>query len=101
VTSGHLETISAVFAITAALLWVASTIGKMPKKFPIRVIHWHMYDGENVTGTQVVGEGFGESEELERLGAMLRRQSWLSALAAISAAISAISHAAAILGFSN
>ncbi len=96
-TAGQLETTSAISAVIAAALWIASAIGKMPKKFPIRVISWHMYDGESVTGTQVVGEGFGESEELEHLGAVLRRQSWLSALAAIFAAISALSHAVALL----
>jgi hypothetical protein len=68
--AGQLETISAISAVIAAVLWIASAIGKMPKKFPIRVISWHMYDGESVTGTQVVGEGFGESEELEHLGAV-------------------------------
>jgi hypothetical protein len=96
-TASRLEYVSAVFAILAALFWVASTFGKMPKRFPIQVISWHIYDGENVTGAQVVGEGHGTSKELERLGKVLIRQSWFSAAAAFCAAVSAISHAAAIL----
>jgi hypothetical protein len=98
--AARLETISAISAVIAAVLWIASAIGKMPKRFPIRVISWHMHNGESVTGSQVVGEGFGESEELEHLGAVLRHQSQLSALAAIFAAISALSHAVALF-YSN
>jgi hypothetical protein len=92
-----LEYVSAIFAILAALFWVLSTLGKMPNKFPIEVINWHPYDGENVTGAQVVSEGYGTSKELERLGKVLIRQSWFSAAAAFCAAVSAFSHAAAIL----
>jgi hypothetical protein len=29
------------------------------REFPIKITSWHTYDGEEVTGAQVVGEGSG------------------------------------------
>jgi len=70
-TIDGLEIVSAVFAIFAAALWFVSSWAKTPREFPIKIITWHIYDGEDVTGAQVVGEGYGTSENLEVLGKAL------------------------------
>jgi hypothetical protein len=62
-----LEIASAVFAIFAAALWLASSRVETRREFPIKITSWHTYDGEEVTGAQVVGEGSGTSENLEAL----------------------------------
>jgi hypothetical protein len=62
-----LEVASAVFAIFAAALWLASSRVETPREFPIKITSWHTYDGEEVTGAQVVGEGSGTSENMEAL----------------------------------
>jgi hypothetical protein len=93
-TADYLETISAIFAIFAAVLWIASTFVKTPRDFTVQVISAHLMDEEGAIGTSVISEGYGTSRELELLGSALIRQSRLNAAGAICAAISAICHAA-------
>jgi hypothetical protein len=93
-TIDGLEIVSAVFAILAAALWLVSSRVKTPREFPIKIISWHIYDGEEVTGAQVAGESYGTSENLEVLGTALIKQSRLSSYAARCAAISAFCQAA-------
>lgn len=79
---------SALFALGAAVLWIASAKVKTPKSFSIDVITVHNGDAEIPSG-EVVGGGFGTSPELNDLGNALVKQSKLSAFAASSAAIAA------------
>jgi len=89
-----LETVSAIFAIFAAVLWIASTFVKTPRDFTVQVISAHLLEEEGAVGTSVISEGYGTSKELEVLGEALIRQSRLNAAGAVCAAISAICHAA-------
>jgi hypothetical protein len=84
---------SALFAFGAAALWIASARVKTPQSFSVNVITVHTGDAE-IPGTEIVGEGFGTSNELNDLGKALIKQSRFSAFAAWSAAI-----AAALQGF--
>ncbi len=91
--SKYADIASAVFAFGAAVLWAASTRVETPQSFSVNVITAHTGDAE-VPGAEVVGRGFGTSDELNALGKAPIAQSRLSACAAGSAAI-----AAALQGF--
>jgi hypothetical protein len=80
---------SALFALGAAGLWIASAMVKTPKSFSVNVITVHAGDPE-FPSAEVVGKGFGTSAEMNDLGKALVRQSRLSAFAAGSAAIAAL-----------
>jgi hypothetical protein len=80
-----IESLSAVFAIIAALLWLQSARVRTPTQFPINTI------------TPIGGIGTGGSPALQELGQALRRQSRWSAAAAICAAVSALLQAIATL----
>jgi hypothetical protein len=82
-----LEATSAVFAVSAALLWLHSATVKLPKQFPIIV------STPAVPSHLVIGgmhEGYGKSDELDALGEALIKQSRYSAYAASCAALSAL-----------
>jgi hypothetical protein len=95
--ANFLEIISAVSAVLAAILWIASCFVRMPRDFTVQVISAHLFEAEGVMGTSVVSEGYGTSKELELLGSALVRQSQFNAAAAVFAAIAAASHAASVL----
>ncbi len=97
ILNGILQWGSAIFAILAAALWLKSAIVKTPTSFGIYVIEPDEY-------TRPLGEplgakygGYGYSPELDELGESLRKQSKWSAAAAVSAAVSAICQALAIV----
>jgi hypothetical protein len=82
-----LEVISAGFAFSAAVLWLRSATVSTPKQFPIQV---HVF---NVPSNLVIGptqSAYGESKELNELGAAIVKQSRYGAYAASCAAISAL-----------
>jgi hypothetical protein len=81
---------SAAFAIGAAFLWFRSARIETPDSFPVAVnIIVSSYDGS--------ASGDGSSLALSELGVALKRQSQLSAQAAICAGVAAILGAAALL----
>ena len=86
-----LQFLSAVTAIAAAVLWFLSAIVKTPQRFFIHVVRadspFGVPLGGNPIGATYVGEA--HSEDLVNLATALRRQSRLSAYAALSAGISA------------
>ena len=89
-----LDIASAVFAFGAALLWLLSAMVALPKDFPITV------QITNVPDHLVIGpfqSGVGHSDQLDTLGSALKRQSRLSAFAAISAALAAICQAVGLI----
>lgn len=90
----YLEITSAAFAVLAAILWISSSLIRMPRDYTVQVISTHVYDDDNMIGNSVISQGYGTSRELEDLGGALVRQSRLNAGAAICAAISAVCHAA-------
>ncbi|MGA3302155.1 MAG: hypothetical protein ABSC72_02580 [Methylovirgula sp.] len=96
-TANFLEIISAISAVLAAILWIASSLVRTPRDFMVQVISAHLFEAEGAIGTSVVSEGYGTSRELELLGSALIRQSRFNAGAAVFAAIAAASHAAAVL----
>jgi hypothetical protein len=81
---------SAAFAMAAAILWGLSARIKTPDSFPVAVdISVSSYAGS-------VG-GHGSSIALSDLGAALKRQSQLSAQAAMCASLAAFLQVAALL----
>lgn len=91
-TSATLNGISALFAISAALLWFCSARVKIPTKFPITVT-----SDKTIGDTRIGGvvASSGSSKEINNMAKALIRQSNLSAAAAISAGIAAILQALA------
>ncbi len=87
---------SALCSFAAAVLWAMSARIRTPKTFAITVLTEHSDDAE-FPGSQVIASGWGESKELTDLGLALRKQSLLSAEAAMAAAGAAILQVAVIL----
>ena len=96
----HADIASAAFTFAAAVLWLFSAGVKIPQTFSVKVITTHTGDGE-FPGAQVVGQGFGASNELNYLGRALIKQSKLSAGAAACAAIAAMLQALMAIGPHN
>ncbi len=81
---------SAAFAMAAAILWICSACIRTPDTFAVAVdVNVSPYDGS--------ASGQGYSVALSELGAALKRQSQLSAQAAICAAIAAALQGGTIL----
>jgi hypothetical protein len=79
---------SALFALGAAVLWIASATVKTPTSFSMNVITTQIGDAHVPSG-EAVGQGFGTSDELNDLGKALIKQSRLSSWAAGCAAVAA------------
>ena len=96
--SAALTAISTIFAIAAALLWLASARVKTPTHFSISVVRSNGAMGQpfggNPLGASFVGQA--HSQDLLDLATALRLQSKLSALAAACAAVSAFAQVWAI-----
>ena len=91
---------SAGFAFVAAILWVISASIKTPQSFSVNVTTVHRGDPE-CPSAEVVGGGFGTSDDLNALGKALILQSRFSAMAAGSAAIAAVCQGLALLAQQN
>jgi hypothetical protein len=85
------------FALAAAVLWLLSALVKTPKAFPARAVQPDEYV-ENPIGGPIPEHAPGtvQSEAHLQLGAALRRQSTLSASAAVCACVSAAAQAVAL-----
>ena len=91
-----LTIMSALFAFVAAILWLWSALVRMPAEFHIQSIQTN-FARQAVRGAFAQPVGYGHSEELIELGHALKRQSRLSAAAAICAAISALLQGASLV----
>jgi hypothetical protein len=60
-----LNLLSALLAITAAVLWWLSATIRLPRSFPLQVLSVHSM-AEQIIGAQVISEG--SSKELDDLG---------------------------------
>ena len=86
--------VSALFAIVAAVLWFMSARVKTPESFSIHVVRSNSFIGQPIG--QPIGATFigtAHSADLVELANGLRRQSKLSAYAAVCAAASAVAQA--------
>jgi hypothetical protein len=81
-----LQIVTAVFATLAAILWFLSACVKLPREFPINVLSTHSM-AEQIIGAQVIS--VGSSEELDKLGKAIIKQSRLSAAGAFFAGLAA------------
>jgi hypothetical protein len=90
---------SILFAMAAAMLWWLSAIVKTPKSFAVHVVRpndpMRLPLGGNPLGGAYVGNAY--SKDFSVFTDALRRQSKLSALAAICAGVSAALQAVALL----
>lgn len=84
----YAQILSAIFALTAASLWLGAALVRTPRNFSVQVTTWHTHNSENIDGSETAGGGHGTSDELETLGRALAWQSRLNASAAASAALS-------------
>ena len=91
-----LSKISAVFAFAAAALWLWSAVVRTPQQFHIQVLQPNT--GQRGMSLGVVNYvGYGVSPQLKELALALKRQSRLSAAAALCAAASALLQGATFL----
>ena len=90
--------ISALSAVTAAVLWFLSARVRTPESFSIHVVRSDSFAGQ-MLGGPLGGEymGHGYSPGLNELAQALRKQSRLSGCGAIAAGISALLQAIAPL----
>src|ERR1700722_11231566 len=86
---------SALISGVAAILWLLSARVKTPETFQVHVVRPDMAPMGGPVGGQFVGHGY--STELTDLANALRRQSKLSAQAAICTAVSVFVQIAALL----
>ena len=80
------------FAIAAAVLWFLSASVKTPDGFSVHVVRPDSYMGQPMGGNPLGGTyvGHAYSDDFKSLADALRRQSKLSALAAVCAGVSAV-----------
>lgn len=93
------QTLTALMAIIASVLWFCSVKIKTPKTFSIHVVKADGFFGEPLGGNPLGGQYVGNaySDDLINLANALKKQSKLSAYAAICAGISAISQAVSVI----
>jgi len=94
-----LGSLSALAALVAAVLWLGSAVVKTPENFSIHVARADGRMGEPLGGHPLGGTyvGHGYSSDLIALANALRKQSRLSGYAAISAGVSAVLQAGALV----
>ena len=84
-----LSCVAAVLAVLAAVLWFMSAVVKTPDSFSVHVVRPREAPlGGNPMGGTYIGEAY--SQDFTNLADALRRQSRLSAYAAICAGTSAL-----------
>lgn len=95
-----LQSLSAFFAVCAAVLWFKSAVVKIPSEFRINVARPPEASAEplgcNPIGSQYIGNGY--SPDLQVLGEALVRQSHWNARGAVCAANAALIQAASLVG---